>query len=129
MFYCSIEIGQFQILKTQTKRHAIKLLLKVQVSPDYTPPPPRQIRVLFYVHTLFVDFIVLSTEFLPTNCLQVFFLTYGGFYQMILSHTLDRDPDKSLIKNSNVILERTKAYYCFNSKENNFNVNQLKIAA
>ena len=44
-----------------------------------------QIRVVFYVYTLFVNFTVLPMEFPITNCL-LFFQTNGNFYQIILSH-------------------------------------------
>ena len=52
---------------------------------------------------LFANFAVLSMEFSVTNCLQFFFQTDGNFYQMILSHTLNRVLNKSLMKNVNVI--------------------------
>ena len=34
MCYCSFAIGHFLILKNQSKRQAIELLFKVQISPD-----------------------------------------------------------------------------------------------
>ena len=47
---------------------------------------------------LFVNFTVLSMEFLITNCLPFFFQTDGNFYQIIVSHTVGRSLNKSLIK-------------------------------
>ena len=57
----------------------------------------------------------------------------GIFYQIILSHTQGRTPNKSLIKKVQMLSEikflaGTKVYYCFNSKGDNFKVNQLKYA-
>ena len=40
---------------------------------------------------------MLSMEFPLTNCLSSFFQTDGNFYQ-ILSHTLGRGPNESLVK-------------------------------
>ena len=73
--------------------------------------------------------MVFSMDFPITNCLPFFFLTDNFFYLIILSHTLGRGPSKLLIKKFKChqrLLERTKVYYCFNSKGDNFNVNQLK---
>ena len=50
------------------------------------------------------------------------------FYQIILSHTLGRGPNESLIKDhlrlEIQLLESTKIYYCFNSKGDDSNVYQ-----
>ena len=35
MCYCSFAIGQFLILKNQSERQAIELLLKIQISLDH----------------------------------------------------------------------------------------------
>ena len=40
------------------------------------------------------------------NCLAFFFLTGGNVYQMLLSHTLGRDPNESLIRTQNVIKDK-----------------------
>ena len=58
----------------------------------------------------------------------------GIFYQIISSHTQDRRPNKSLVKKIQMpseirLLAGTEIYYCFNSKGDNFKVNQLKNAA
>ena len=48
----------------------------------------------------------------------------GIFYQIILSHTQGRIPNRSLIKSEIKPLAWTKVYYyCFNSKGDNFKVN------
>ena len=126
MCYCSFAIGQFLILKNQSGRQAIELLFKVQISPDHPSRNTNLSRVFTYIPP-FVNFTVLSTEFPIRNCLPFFFQTDGNFYQIILSHTQGRSPNKSLIKNPNEIklLAGTKVYYCFNSKGDNFKVNQL----
>ena len=76
-----------------------------------------------------MNFTVLSMEFTIRNCLPFFFQTDGNFYQIILSHTQGRSPNKSLIKiqmSSEIkFLEGTKVYYCFDLKGDNFKVNQL----
>ena len=98
MCYCSFAIGQFLTLKNQSEKQAIELLFKVQISPDH--PSSTQIRVVFLrTYPLFVNFTVLSMEFPIRNCLPFFFQTDGKFYQIILSHTQGRSPNKSLIKN------------------------------
>ena len=72
---------------------------------------------------------VLSTEFHNTNCLPFVFQTDGNFYQITLSQTLAEIQKSQIEKNqmsSEVkLLERTKVYYSFNSKRDNFNVNKL----
>ena len=69
---------------------------------------------------------MLSMEFSIRNCLPFFFQTDGNFYQIISSHTQGRSPNKSLVKKSEIkFLAGTKIYYCFNSKGDNFKVNQL----
>ena len=77
-----------------------------------------------------MNFTVLSMEFPIRNCLPFFFQTDGNFYQIILSHTQGRSLNKSLIKKIQMsseikLLAGTKVYYCFNSKGDNFKVNQL----
>ena len=78
----------------------------------------------------FVNFTVLSMEFPIRNCLPFIFQTDGNFYQIILSHTQGRSPNTSLIKkiqrSSEIkLLAGTKVNNCFNSKGDNFKVNQL----
>ena len=91
MCYCSFKIGRFKTLKTKAERHAIELLLIVQISPDH-----------YMNNTIrqgpFVNFTVISMEFPITNCLPFFFQADVNFYQLTLSHTLGRDPHESLIK-------------------------------
>ena len=76
-----------------------------------------------------MNLIVLSMEFPIRNCLPFFFQIDGNFYQIILSHTQGRSPNKSLIKKSKSskikLLAGTKVYYCFNLKGDNFKVNKL----
>ena len=67
MCYCSIVIGQFQILKTQSERHAIELLLKVQISSDQ-PTSNTNERGTFTSIPIFGKFTMLSMEFpIPNN--------------------------------------------------------------
>ena len=124
MCYCSFAIGQFLILKNQSERQAIELLFKVQISLDH---PLRNTNLCFYVHTPFVNFTMLSMEFpirncLPPNrweCLSDYLVTYSGQkFQQIAGKKI---PMPSEIK----LLAGTKIYYCFNSKGDNFKVNQL----
>ena len=73
-------------------------------------------------------------EFPIRNCLPFFLQTDGSFYQIISSHTQGRSPNKSLVKKILIpseikLLSGTKIYYCFNSKGDNFKVNQLLNAA
>ena len=77
-----------------------------------------------------MNFPVLSMEFPIRNRLPFFFQTDGNFYQIILSHTLGRSPNNSLIKKNQMPSEiklsaGTKVYYSFNSKGDNFNMYQL----
>ena len=63
-------------------------------------------------------------DFPIINTLPFFFQTDGiCFYQITLLHTLDKGSNKSKTQMSPEIklLERTKVYYCFNSKGDNFN--------
>ena len=96
MWYCSFEIGQF--LKTKSERHAMGFLFKVQISPDH-PTRNTNKSVIFTSISLFANFTALSMEF-PHSRLFVIFLpnTREFFYQSILSHTLCRGPNKSLVK-------------------------------
>ena len=72
-------------------------------------------------------------EFPFTNCLQFFFQTDWDFIRLpchILSADVQRNQSfESLIKNrmpsGKKLLEKIKVYYCFNSKGDDFNVNQL----
>ena len=79
-----------------------------------------------------MNFTVLSMEIPKRNCLPFFFQTDGNFDQIILSHTQGRSPNKSLIKIQMLseikLLTGTKVYYCFNTKGDNFKVNQLEDA-
>ena len=129
MFYCSCEIGQFLIFKNQYKRQAIELLFKVKISLDHPSSNTNYSCVFTYI-PLFVNFTMLSMEYPIRNCLPFFFQTDGNFYQIISSHTQGRSPNKWLVKKflmpSEIkLLAGTKIYYCFNSKGDNFKVNQL----
>ena len=58
---------------------------------------------------------------------STFFSADENIYQMILSHTLGKNPNQSLIKKNQMLLEiklldRTKVYYRFNAKGVTFNV-------
>ena len=69
-------------------------------------------------------------EFPIRNRLPFFFQTDVIFFQIILSHTQGRSPNNSLIKKNQMsseikLLAGAKVYYSFNSKGDNFNVNQL----
>ena len=97
MCYCSFAIGHFLILKNQSEKQAIELLFKVQISPDH-PSSKTNKSCLFTYISLFVDFTVHSMEFPIRNCLPFFLQNDGNFYQIILSHTQGRSPNKSLIK-------------------------------
>ena len=97
MRYCSFAIGQFLILKNQSERQAIDLLFKVQISPNHSSSNTN-LSCVFTDITPFVNLIVLSMEFPIRNRLPFFFQIDGNFYQIILSHTQGRSPNKSLIK-------------------------------
>ena len=104
----------------QSERQAIELLFKVQISRDRSLSNTNYSCVFTYISPL-VNFTVLSMEFPIRNCLPLFFQTDGNFYQIILSHTQGRSPNKSLIKRIQMsseikLLAGTKVYYCFNSK-------------
>ena len=96
---CSFAIGQFLILKNQSERQAIELLFTNQISPDPPSSNTNKSCVFTYI-PLFVNFTVLSMEFPIRNCLPFFFQTDGNFYQIILSNSQGRSPNKSLIKKS-----------------------------
>ena len=77
-----------------------------------------------------MNFSVLSIEFPIRNRLPFFFQPDGNFYQIILSHTQGRSPNNSLINIDQMsseikLLAGTKVYNSFNSKGDNFYVNQL----
>ena len=99
MCCCSFAIGHFLILKNQSKRQAIELLFKVQISLDHPSSNTNQSCVFAYI-PIFVNFTMLSMEFPIRNCLPFFFQTDGNFYQIISSHTQCRSRKKSLIKKS-----------------------------
>ena len=100
---------------------------------------PRQFRLTNYSDSFtsinvpfFANFTVFSMEFPITNFLPFFFQTDCNFYQIFLSHTLSRGPNESRIKKNGMpseikLFERTEVHFSFYSKEDNFNVNQLKI--
>ena len=63
------------------------------------------------------------------NCLPFFFQNDGNFYQIIVSHTQGISFNELLIRKIQMpseikLLAGTKVYYCFNSKGDNFKVNQ-----
>ena len=62
MCYCSFAIGQFLILKYQSERQAIELLLKVQISLDHPSSNTNQSCVFTYI-PFFVKFTMLLMEF------------------------------------------------------------------
>ena len=99
MCYCSFAIGHFLIFKNQSERQAFELLFKVQISPDHPSHDTNKSCVFLYIPP-FVNFTVLSMEFPIRNWLPFFFQTDGNFYQIILSHSQGRGPNKSLIKKS-----------------------------
>ena len=99
MCYCSFAIGHFVILKNQSVTQAIELLFKVQISPNHLSSNAIYNCVFTYIPP-FVNFTVLSIEFPISNCLPFFFQTDRNFYQIILSHTQGRSPNKSLITKS-----------------------------
>ena len=77
-----------------------------------------------------MNLTVLSMAFPIRNCLPFLFQTDVNFYQIIVSHTQGISLNKSLIKKIQMsseikLLAGTKVYYCFNSKGDNFKVNQL----
>ena len=97
MCYRSFAIGQFLTLKNQSERLAIELLLKVQISPDHRSGNTNK-SCVFTDIPIFVNFTVLSMQFRIRTCLLFFFQTNQNFYQLILSNTQGRSPNKSLIK-------------------------------
>ena len=129
MCYCSFAIGQFLILKNQSERQAIELLFKVQVSPDH-PSSSTNKSCVFTDIPPFVHLTVLSMEFPIRNCLPFFFLIDGIFLSDYLvtysGQKSQQIADKKIQLSSEIkLLAGTKVYYCFNSKGDNFKVNQL----
>ena len=59
--------------------------------------------VLSIMDVILPTYIPVSMEFPIQNCLPFFFQTDGNFYQIILSDTQGRSPNKSLRKNPNVM--------------------------
>ena len=114
MCYCSFAIGQFLILKNQSKRQTFELLFKVQISPDvFTVIPP------------FVNLTVLSMEFPIRNCLPFLFQNRWEFLSDYLvtysGQKSQQIADKKIQMSSEIkLLAGTKVYDCFN-----FKVNQL----
>ena len=77
-----------------------------------------------------MNFTVLSMEFRIRTCLLFFFQTDRNFYQIILSKYSGQKSkqiaDKKFQMSSEIkLLAGTKVYYSFNSKGDNFKVNQL----
>ena len=121
--HCSLEKGHFLISKTQPERYTIKLLFKVQVSPDH--PTSKTNLEWCFTSIPFCELYRAFNGISFTNALPFFFQTDWNFYQIILSNTLSIGPNKSLIKKISFIQKALKVYNCFNLKEDSFNVNQL----
>ena len=118
----------FFILKNQSGRHAIEYCLKFKSARILFRVT--QIRVVFFVHTLFCELYSalngiyhkkLFAVFLPNRWefLSDYLVTYSGQKSQQIA-------DKKIQMSSEIkLLAGTKVYYCFNSKGDNFKVNQL----
>ena len=114
MCYCSFAIGQFLVLRNQSKRKAFELWFKVQISSDH------QLELCFYGHTLFcelnsafngISHKKLFAVFLPNRWefLSDYLITYSGQKSKQIT-------DKKIQMSSEIkLLAGTKVYYCFNS--------------
>ena len=114
MCYYSSAIGQFLTLKNQSKNRLLHFCLKFK-SARITLRVTK-IRVVFYVHTPIVNLTVLSMEFPIRYSVPCIFQTDWNFYQIILTQTQGKSPNKSLIKKLQMsseikLLARTKVYY------------------
>ena len=92
MCFCNFATGYCLTLKTQSVRHVIKLMFKVQISPDQPTSNTNRIGVLRPSLT------VLSMVMPIANCLPFFFRIDSNFYQTTLPHTLCRGPNESLME-------------------------------
>ena len=128
MCYCSFAIGQFLILKNQSERQAIELLLKFKSA--WITLQVTQLELWFYVHTPFYELYnafngishkKLFVVFLPNRweLLSDYLVTYSGQKSQQIAGI------KILMPSEIKLLAGTKIYYCFNSKGDNFKVNQL----
>ena len=114
MCYCSIETGQFQTLKTQSERHAIELLFKVQISPDQPTNNTNERDILLpypflgtlqcfqwnFPFKLFAIFLQNKSEFLSDNLVP---------YSLKISKQIT--DKKNRCHGRQKVLERTKIYY------------------
>ena len=86
-----------------------------------------QIRVVFLRTTPFVNFTVLSMKFSFKKLFVVFFSKPMGIFIRLSCHILRAEvtTKKTQMPSKIKLLAGTKVYYCFNSKGDNFKVNQL----
>ena len=128
MCYCSFAIGQCLILKNQSKDRLLNCCFKFKSA--WITLRVTQIRVVFYAHTPFCEFYnafngishkKLFAVFLPNRWefLSDYLITYSGQKSQQIAGKKIQTPSE--IK----LLAGTKIYYCFNSKGDNFKVNQL----
>ena len=127
--YCSFAIGQFLILKNQSERQAIELLFKVQISLDHPSSNTNESCVFGYL-PLFVNF---TNAFNGISCKKLFAVFLSNRWEFLSDYLVTYSGQKfqqiagkkiqmpSEIK----LLAGTKIYYCFNSKGDNFKMNQL----
>ena len=129
MCYCSFAIGQFLLLKDQSERQAIELLFKVQISLDHPSSNTKWSCVITYISIPFCELYnvfngishkKLFAVFLPNRWefLSDYLDTYSGQKSQQIAGK------KVLMPSEIKLLARTKIYFCFNSKGDNFKVNQ-----
>ena len=99
MCFCSFATGHFQISNIQSVRHAIELLFKFQINPNHHTSNINESGA-FTHKPFFANSGIVSMLTPISNCLPFFFRADGNFYSMILSHTLGRGQNESLIKKS-----------------------------
>ena len=121
MCFCNFALDIFELKKTQSVRsvrHVIELTFKVQISRIILRVT--QTRMVFYVQATFTNLgnpnYKLFAIFLSNRCE---FLS-----EDIATYSLQRSK-RITEKRSNVTRARTKVYYCFNSKGDNFDMKQL----
>ena len=124
-------IGQVSTLKSQSERQAIDLLFKVQTIPNHLSRNTNKSGVITS-KPIFLIFSMLSMEFPIRNCLPFFFQTYGNLTRLSChKHTNTGQKSQQIADYKNQMPSDikpstgTKIYYCFNSKGDHFNVNEL----
>ena len=113
-------MGQFKILKTQSKRHAIELSFKVQVSPDH-PTSKHKLECFFfyYFRGPFENLTGLKMEFPITNCPNRWEILSDDLVPYCLQGSTRITDITNQMSSMIKLLERTKIYDYFNLKGKN----------